>query len=293
LRGVTINNVFGVGGDVIVSYDEAGVGNVAAFLREADGPISTTPTTRDIERPAGPMVSFDAGADTRPDVFTLDPGTATTAGNVVISRSERVIPTGTTTPAFDWAEFPILYPTGNGPARIVPVNFDGDDDLDLIVPSAGTGTNGNNIALYVNLGRYQFGDVNIYWTDDPDEVRNDLTLQPWYRGHSIAGNRVTLSVDATQFLSLAEVPPEELLRGQTNRGYFIVDFMTTDAPIDFLNKERAGIPIDIGIVTEHFTQTVLVPMSIGFLDNNATHAIVDFPAAPAERNIVDWQIEAN
>lgn len=304
LRGVTINTIFGTGGDVVISYDAAPAGggtttgNVGVFMREGAGPPSATPVTRDLERSAGPLVSFDAGNDTRPDVFNLDPASPTTAGNIVIARSERVTPTGGGSPEFAWADFPILYPTGNGPARIVPVDIDGDSDLDLIVPDAGSDSpNGNNIAVYVDLGRYEFADVNIYWTDAQRYGAPgppDLTLQPWYVSHSIGGKRIQLTVDATQFLSLAEIPPEELLRGQgTNRNYFTVDFMTTDAPIDFQTKFNDGILLDTGIVTEHFTTAVTVPMTIGFLDNNATHPIVDFPSSPAERNIVDWQIEAN
>jgi hypothetical protein len=296
LRGVAINTIFGTGGDVVISYDEAGTGNVGVFMREGAGPPAVEPLSRDIEHDAGLLVSFDAGADLRPDVFNLETASGTTAGNLVISRAQSVTPTGGGAQEFAWAESPIVYPTGDGPARMVPVDIDGDNDLDLIIPDAGTGDNGNNIAVYIDLGRYQFADVNIYWTDaqrwNPD-LPPDLTLQPWYVSHSIAGNRIEMTVDATQFLSLAEIPPEELLRGETNRNYFTVDFMTADASIDFVNKAIDGINLDTGIVTEHFTNPVIVPMTIGFLDNNATHAIVELPVSPAQRNIVDWQIEAN
>jgi hypothetical protein len=292
LQGVGINNVFGATGDVVFSFDDTDSGNVGAYLREAaDTGFSATAITQDIERPAGPVVTFDAGADQRPDVFVLDRASSTTQGAIVIARSERITPAGTTTPTFAWAETPIIYSTANGPTRIVPIDLEGDGDPDLLIPNAGTGANGNNMAVYMNLGRYQFSSVDIYWTDGLDTPPEDILLQPWYLGHSWAGNRITLRVDATQFLSLADIPPEELLRGQPSRNYFIFDMMTATAPIDLFNKPLEQI--DTGVVTEHFLQPVVVPMTIGFIDNNVTHDQVNTPVGPPERDITDWEVAAN
>ncbi|MDQ3023289.1 MAG: hypothetical protein M3R04_02710 [bacterium] len=290
LRGVSINTMLGTGGDVVFSFDGVESGNVGVYMREAaDTEFAATPITQDIERAAGRLVTFDSGADQRIDVFNLDPATAGTAGNVVIARSERVRAEGSTTPQFAWAETPIIYPAGNVPTRIVPVDLEGDGDLDLLVPNSGTQQNGKNLAVYINLGRYQFADFNIYWTDGNLTPPQDVFLQPWYLEHTFNANRITLKIDASQFYSLADIPPEELLRGQASRNYFIFDMMSTNAPIDFVNKDDE----DLGTVTENFLQPVLVPLNIGHLNNNVTTSQVNTPVSPPERDITDWQVEAN
>jgi hypothetical protein len=295
LRGVAVSTFFGTGGDVAISYDEAATGKVGMFLRESsDSSFATTPITGDLERPAGPLISFDAGNDQRIDVLSLDRETDASEGNVVIARTERLTPIGGGTSTFGWAETPIIYPAGRVPTRIVPVDFNADSNIDLIVPNSGSGANGNNVAVYIGLGRYEFSNANIYWTDGVDTPPQDVTLMPWHLSHSFAGNQISLSIDATVLFSLADIPAEELLRGDQQRLYFILDMMTTNAPIDFNSREQEGIlDQDFGVVREHFTQPVVVPMTVGFLDNNASHDLVPLPAATPEVDIVDWQIEAN
>jgi hypothetical protein len=292
VHGVSVNTMFGTGGDVAFTYSDAtNAGFTGVYLRETDGDFGATPLTQTLERPVdGPIVTFDAGKDNRIDVVAVDRLGGGADGNFLIEPTIRV---DSTTPGgpedFGWNDTPIVYGAGSEPFRPVPTDIDADGDIDLLIPSAGGGDSGNNIAVFYALGRYNYTNDDIYWTDALDAPPQNLTEQPWYVSHSFTGNRMEVTIDATQFFDLTQLPPEELLRGQTSREFFQFDLMTGDYPIDLRRKENETF----GIVREHFTQPVSVPMTIGHLDNEVTSPRVAQTVAPAALNITDWFIEVN
>lgn len=299
--GVSVNNMLDTEDDVVFTYNGAGEtdGHVGVFLRIGDS-FAEVPITLPLTRPAGPVVTFDGDGDSRPDAYIVDRSTVGAGGNVIIARNgARRLPDSTTLEFF-WAEAgiddqpdeqPILYPAGATPSRIAMGDINSDGVVDLLVPNSGAGVNGNSLGVYYGLGRHNYTNDNIFWTDGitSDSQAQDLTIQSWYLSHSFTGREISLTIDASQFLDLTQLPPELLLAHKTDRSYFMVDLMTATHPIDLMHDKDETE----GTVTEHFTVPVSVPMQLGFLDNESSVPRVQGNVSPRSQNITNWAVEVN
>jgi hypothetical protein len=262
--------------DIVATFtDPVNGGSIAAFLRNQANPeLASVPVIRRTNSGTGFVLTEDLGNDQRRDAVFLD-----SAGNRInIMRGEREVdPANPLVQNFAWNVEEILYPAGNRPSRLRLVNLNSDTNTDIITINSGTAlTDGNSIGLYFGLGRYNFTNADIYWTDDPP---NELVVQPWYLSHAVGPNSFSLTLDPGLFFDLARQEPSQ----------FYVQFFTATTGIDLISN-----PDQLGEVRDYLREPVRVPMDIGFTNDEQQTPLTGGNTPPnGAEDIVYWAVEVN
>jgi hypothetical protein len=287
LRGLAVGDLNDTLDDVGVAYDDVGgTGNVAAFLRNTASPaLAATAVSQPLEGNAGYMIIQEAGNDQRNDAILVN-GNGTTGDRLTIQRGERIIdPDNPLSQSFGWNAESIVYPSALSPVRVKAVNLNADAVVDLITANNGPGGDGNSISLYFGLGRYNFTNDDIYWTDDPPQ---ELAGQPWLLAHSAAASTIDLTIDPGLFYDLARQPPQQAPVGQQITGFF-VQFMTGTTGISLADNRD-----QLGKIQDVLNQPVAVPMEIGFTNDEQQTPLARQNVPPiAAEDIYDWAIEVD
>lgn len=275
IQGLTVADMNGTLDDIVATYtDPANGGSIAAFTRNQATPeLSATPELGVTNTGAGFVLADELGNDNRRDAVFVDPG----GNRINIMRGEREVdPDNPGVPGtFAWNDEEILYPSGNGPSRLRLANLNADGNIDIVAINSGAApTDGNSIALYFGLRKYNYTSADIYWTDDPP---NELQVQQWYLNHAIGPNSFTLSFDPGLFFDLARQAPDEVF----------VQFFTATTGIDLVSN-----PDQLGEVRDYLSAPVRVPMTIGHTNDEQQSPLAGGNTPPnGAEDIVGWAVE--
>jgi hypothetical protein len=201
-----------------------------------------------------------------------------TAGKrVIMMRGEREVdPDNPLAQSFVWSDDPIRYPSGDGPTRLLTASLNADTVLDLVAVNSGDGPDGDSISLYFGLGKYNYSNADLYWTDDPP---NELIVQPWYIEHFIGPNSFDLVLDPALFFDLARQEPDQ----------FYVQFMTGTTGIDLISNPG---PVQVGEIHDILREPVRIPMEVGFTADEQQTPLAGSNSPPvAAEDIVYWDAE--
>jgi hypothetical protein len=287
LRGLTVGDINGTLNDIVATYtNAAGGGIAAAFIRDQNNTVlAAAPVEEAIAGRSGYVIIEDAGqgSDQRRDAIIVD-GDGTAGDRFTIMRGEREVDANNTAISrFIWNTEPINYPSALSPVRVKAVNLNPDTTLDFIAANSGAGDDGDSISLYFGLGKYNFTNDDIYWTDDPP---NDLTSQPWLISKSVGLNTMEIVIDPFLFFDLARQPPQQPSLGQSTPGFF-VQFMTATTGIDLLSN-----PDQLGLVKDMLQEPVAVRMIVGDTYDEIQTPLAKQNVPPiAAEDIINWGIE--
>lgn len=274
VTGASIGRAFGSGDDVFyTTIDSSNQGFINVYLKEKTEDFAAAPVSKNIgDRPQS-LTTFDSDADSRVEAYIPDgiPGSGSTG--MLIERSEQITEGGNTT--FGFNELQLAYQTGREPSRIIQSTLDDNGVTDLIVPNSGSGTNGNSICLFYGLGKHNYTNVDVFWTDEEPQL---LTAQTWYLSHTIGPNSIELEIDPRLFFDLTNEVPEG----------FIFDWMTGTSDIALQDNDP-----QTGEVREHFNVPEAVPYRVDVFDNNDTNPRVPLSDVPPQQDIVNWYVEVN
>jgi hypothetical protein len=276
LLGLTIGEMNGTLDDIVATFTDgtSGAGSVAAFVRNQASPdLATAPIVGTTDGGAGYVISEEFGNDNRRDAAFLDPA----GKRLIIMRGERDDDPQSPLPGgFVWSDDPIRYPTGTGPTRLLTANLNADSTLDLIALNSSDEADGNSISLYFGLGKYNYSNADIYWTDDPPQ---ELQVQPWYIEHQIGPNSFALTLDPALFFDLARQEPSD----------FYVQFMTGTTGIDLISNPG---PTQVGEIRDLLSSPVQVRMEVGLTNDNQQSPLANNNSPPiAAEDVVDWNFE--
>lgn len=278
--GVSLGAMFGTGGDLVYTYtDGSGKGHVGTYLKElADATFAPEPIVTDLSDPAVALATIDTGNDNKLDALVVNGIPGTSKNNLIIQRGQTQTVGGNAGQfEFIWDDFPITYPTGTEPARIVPADINADSRVDLLLPCSGAGDNGNAIAVYYALGKDNFTNIDIYWTDFNPQP---LASTRWFvqSGSGVFGTQWVVTIDPNEFFDLTLETPDN----------FIVDFMTATTGIALDSN-----PDQLGEIREHLTTPVAVPMQVGFYTDEQALRLATTPTTPGTQDIISWTAEVN
>jgi hypothetical protein len=278
LRGIAVHDLDGSLDDIVVSYGaDASSGAVGAFVRNnANKGLTSSITSQPLGAVAGYTIAEDFGNDGRGDALVLN-GDATSGNQLTIMRGDELVnPNNPLLSSFIFStETPITYLTGQGPVRIKPAKLNGDAIDDLLCVDAAPGATGQSVALFFGLGKYNFTNDDIYWTNgiraDASAVQ-DLTVQSWCLAHQTGPNTVTITIDPALFYDLAQQEPDP-------DGGFYVQFM---------------VGTTSGDVTDQLQTPVFVPMIPGTTNDEIQTPLAKQTIAPIPSQDIDfWSIEVD
>ncbi len=278
VTGVSIAKFFGTGNDVAYTTLEGGtVGKVNVYLKETSEDFAPTPISKVLvnnDRPQS-MIAFDSDADSRAEAYVVNgiPGSGNSA--MLIERGEAVTETGSTNTNFGWNEIQLAYPVGLEPSRIIPSTLDANGVQDLIITNSGSGTNGNSISLFYGLGKHNYTNADVFWTDEAPQL---LTAQPWYISHTIGPNSIELEIDPRLFFDLTNEVPEG----------FLFDWMTGTTDVELTDNL-----LQDGEIREHFSSPGAVPFRVDVIDNEQTNPRVPISDDAPQQDIIDWYVETS
>ncbi|MCC7479827.1 hypothetical protein IT575_15415 [bacterium] len=275
VTGVGIARFFGTGNDVSYTTLDGTVGRTNVYLKETAEDFQADPISKDLgDRPQS-MIAFDSNNDSRAETYIVNgiPGSGNSA--LLIERGTAVTQTGSSGTSFGWNEIQIAYPVGREPSRIIPSILDGNGVQDLIITNSGSGTNGDSISLYYGLGKHNYTNADVFWTDETPQL---LTTQPWYLSHSIGPNSIELEIDPRLFFDLTNEVPEG----------FLFDWMTGTTDIQLTDNL-----LEDGEIREHFSSPGAVPFRVDVIDNEQTNPRVPIGDTAPQQDIIDWYVETS
>jgi len=280
--GVAVGLMYGSLDDIVVCYvDGTGAGQVGVFQNEAASPFQTPDVAVPVSGTPAYVLEMDTTGNGNGNALVVNGAPGSGGTNLFIRRGLRLPGAAPLDPkVFGWDPEPITYLTGLEPSRIRVGDLDSDgkqDDL-LIPNSANDPDNGNSINLFFGLGRDNFTNADVFWTDDLPEP---LTTKDWYISHTVGPNFFELTIDPGLFYDLAQRPPV------VGNG-FNVTFMTGTSGIDLVSNLNQQ-----GQIKDVLLRPVNVPMEVGHYDDEQNTPLATNPVPIAAEDIDSWRVEVS